>query len=76
MTIRTTEPGLQVYDAAALDLPAPGLGGRRMAAHAGLALEPQVWPDAIHHPDWPQPVLRPGETYVQHTQFVFRKTAA
>lgn len=76
MTIRTTEPGLQVYDAATLDIPAPGLGGRRMAAHAGLALEPQVWPDAIHHPDWPQPILHPGETYVQHTQFVLTKDAA
>lgn len=73
MDIRTTEPGLQVYDGGPLDVPVKGLDGRRMGAHAGLALEPQVWPDAINHPAFPQPVLRPGETWRQHTQFVFRK---
>ncbi|MCV2868420.1 galactose mutarotase [Defluviimonas sp. WL0002] len=75
MQIRTTEPGLQVFDGAPIVAEAPGLDGRRMGAYAGIALEPQVWPDAIHHPNWPQPILRPGETYNQHTQFVFAKSA-
>jgi aldose 1-epimerase len=51
----------------------PGLDGRRMGAHAGIALEPQVWPDAVHHSNFPQAVLHPGETYRQHTQYAFYK---
>ncbi|MCP4822054.1 MAG: galactose-1-epimerase, partial [Shimia sp.] len=73
MACHTTEPGLQVYDGAHIDIDLPGLDGRSMGAYAGLAMEPQVWPDAHHHKHFPQAVLRPGETYNQHTQFVFSK---
>lgn len=73
MKILTTEPGLQVYDGAKIDIPLPGLTGTPMGPHAGLALEPQVWPDAHHHPHFPQAVLRPGETYRQQTQFIFSR---
>ena len=73
MECRTTEPGLQVYDGAKIDIDEPGLAGRAMRAHAGIALEPQGWPDAIHHAAFPQSVLRPGEIYRQHTQYVFRR---
>lgn len=73
MQCRTTEPGLQVYDGANISIDLPGLDGRPMGAYAGLAMEPQVWPDAHHHEGFPQAVLRPGETYRQHTQFVFSK---
>lgn len=73
MQCRTTEPGLQVYDGAKIAIDLPGLDGKPMGAYAGLAMEPQTWPDAHHHKDFPQAVLRPGETYKQHTQFVFSK---
>ena len=76
MDCLTTEPGLQVYDGAGIALDAPGLRGQKMGACAGVAMEPQVWPDAHHHKDFPQAVLRPGETYHQHTQFVFSKGQA
>ena len=51
----------------------PGLDGRRLGAFAGLALEPQVWPDAPSRPSFPSATLRPGEAYRQHTQFAFRR---
>lgn len=47
--VATDQPGLQVYGGAGLV--------------AGVALEPQQLPDAVHHPEWPSIVLRPGATY-------------
>lgn len=73
MTLATTEPGLQVYDGAKLATPVPGLGGRIYRARAGVALEPQGWPDAPNRPDFPSVALRPGETYAQTTTFAFVK---
>ncbi len=73
MTLATTEPGLQVYDGAKVNTPVPGLDGRTYRAHAGMVLEPQVWPDAPNHDGFPSAVLRPGETYAQTTSFRFSK---
>lgn len=73
LELNTTEPGLQVYDGAKIDIDLPGLTGRPMRVHAGIALEPQVWPDANHHPGFPQAVLRPGARFEQHTQYIFTK---
>ena len=73
LRIGSTEPGLQVYDGAKLNTPVAGLGGRRYGPHAGVALEPQLWPDAPNHDDFPSAVLRPGETYHQTSTFTFTK---
>lgn len=73
MEIRSTEAGLQVYDGFKIDVAQPGLGGRRYGKNAGVALEPQVWPDAVNHQGFPSAVLRSGERYEQHTQFGFSK---
>lgn len=50
------QPGLQVYTG---DM----LNGPRYQRRAGIALEPQLFPDSPNHPEWPTPVLQPGETY-------------
>lgn len=76
MQVLTTEPGLQIYDGANIDVTVPGLDGRAFHPHAGIALEPQVWPDAINHPAFPQAVLRPGEVYRQQTRYVFTRESA
>ncbi len=76
MLVSTTEPGIQFYDANKLDVPVNGLSGRRYGPRAGFCLEPQIWPDSPNHPDYPQAVLRPGEQYVQETEYRFQHDAA
>lgn len=55
MEVRTTEPGVQLYT---------GRPGR-------FCLETQHFPDAIHHPDFPSTVLRPGAKFESTTIFAF-----
>lgn len=72
MQVETTEPGLQVYTGDGINGGAVvGLSGKPYAARAGIALETQVWPDAINHNDFPSAVLRPGETYRHISRFRF-----
>ncbi|MFF8292434.1 aldose epimerase family protein [Streptomyces sp. NPDC016309] len=56
LTVRTTEPGLQVY--------APGRPD-------GVALETQAFPDSPNRPGFPSTVLRPGEVYASETVYAF-----
>ncbi|WP_375227906.1 aldose epimerase family protein [Roseobacter sp. S98] len=72
MTIDTTEPGLQIYNGSGLPLSSLTLhDGRTLAPFAGVALEPQGWPDAPNHPDFPSIVLRRGQQYRQITRYRF-----
>lgn len=73
MEVRTTEPGVQFYAGAKLNVPVAGLDGRRYGPFAGFCLETQTWPDAINHPNFPTAVLRPGEVLRQETDYVFSK---
>lgn len=71
MEVYTTEPGLQFYDGGSLSTSHPGLDGRPHFPHAGLCLEPGRFPDGPNHPNFPSPVLRPGEVYRQTTEYRF-----
>ncbi len=74
MQLETTEPGLQVYSGAHLGEKLTGLSGEPYGPNAGIALEPQNWPDAPNHPTFPNTVLRAGEAYRHMSRFVFGKT--
>lgn len=37
----------------------------------GVCLETQFWPDAVHHPDWAQPIIRAGVPCESETSFAF-----
>ncbi len=70
LTLRSDAPALQVYTAEHLDGTVPGTSGVPYVRRAGVALEPQGFPDAPNHPNFPSTVLRPGEEYVATTQWL------
>ena len=69
---RTTQPGIQFYTANFLEGDA-GKGGARYGFRSAYCLETQIWPDAIHHSNFPSVVLRGGENY--HHTTTYRVTA-
>ncbi len=72
MRIETSEPGIQLYDGAGLSGDgALGHDGQPIGAFAGLAIEPQGWPDAPNHAHFPSILLRAGYTYEQVTRYRF-----
>ena len=73
LVIASTEPGVQFYDGVSMNVPVPGLGGRRYGVDGGCCFEPQFFPDAPNHPGFPSSVLRPGEAYRQTTTFAFSR---
>jgi aldose 1-epimerase len=62
LDVLSTEPGLQLYTADFGD-GSKGKGGQVYRHRASLCLEPQHYPDAPNHPEFPSIVLKPGETY-------------
>src|SRR5215213_2173459 len=66
LEILTTEPGMQFYSGNFLDGSLIGKNGVAYEKYAGLCLEPQHFPDAPNHSNFPSTVLRPGEEY-RHT---------
>ena len=58
MEVRTTQPAVQLYTANHL-------------RHTAVCLETQHHPDAIHHPNFPSIVVRPGEPLKETTVFIF-----
>lgn len=41
------------------------------APHNGFAFEPEYYPDAVHHMDWPQPVCMPQHPYRERIVYRF-----
>ena len=69
--ILTTQPGMQFYSGNFLDGSLTGKNGVVYNQYAGLCLEPQHFPDAPNHRNFPTTVLRPGEEYKHTTVFRF-----
>jgi aldose 1-epimerase len=71
MSLFSTEPGVQFYSAAPLNVPVPGLDGQKYGAHAGLALEPQAFPDSPNRRHFTDCVLHPEDEYQHVSEFRF-----
>ncbi|WP_197356565.1 aldose epimerase family protein [Aureliella helgolandensis] len=70
LRIMTTEPGIQFYSGNFLrgDV---GKGGAVYAHQSACCLETQHFPDSIHHPNFPNTVLKPGEKFRSATVLIF-----
>ena len=71
MEVFTTEPGMQFYSGNFLNGSIVGEKGLVYQKHHGLCLETQHFPDSPNHPEFPNAILRPGETYKQFTVYRF-----
>jgi aldose 1-epimerase len=70
MEVYTTMPGIQVYTGNFLD-GIKGSGGAIFEKHGAICLETQYFPDAVNKPEFPSPILNPGQTYSHVTKHRF-----
>ena len=66
MTLATTEPGLQIYDAERTARPGK-------PPYGAFAIEAQGWPDAPNHANFPSVQITPDAPYAQTTEWRFKK---
>jgi len=71
LELLTDQPGLQVYSGNFLDGSIAGKGDRLYRQSDAICLEPQIWPNAPNRPDFPSPLLVPGDVYRHHTVYRF-----
>ena len=70
--ILSSQPSVMVYTGNWLAGGCPETkSGGRYADYDGVAMECQNYPDAVNHPDFPSPLLKPGELYCQKIVFRF-----
>jgi len=67
----TTEPAVQLYSGNNLKGDQIGKRGNPYTAFTGVCLETQHYPDSPHHPNFPNTLLKPGETLRSTTIYKF-----
>lgn len=72
LDLLTTEPGLQLYTAGHHGPELKGKNGAPLRRFGSIALEPQNWPDAPNHPNFPTATLRQDEVYRHRMEWRFR----
>ena len=69
MEVTTDCPGVQFY-AGNYITDHVGKGGVLYSKRSGVCLETQFYPDSVHHPEWPQPIVKAGAHF--HSETVYR----
>lgn len=72
MEVYTDQPGVQLYTGNFLDGSLRDRQGNPIEQYAALCLETQTFPDSPNQPDFPSPVLNPGDTYETTTIYQFK----
>ena len=62
LTVRTSEPGVQLYSGNFL-FGQSGKAGQNYPLRSAVCLETQHFPDSVNQPDFPNTILNPDETY-------------
>jgi aldose 1-epimerase len=71
MECTTTEPAVQLYTGNFLDGSIVGKRGNPYKFRNGICLETQHYPDSPHHANFPNTLLKPGETLKSTTIYKF-----
>lgn len=72
LDVLITMPGAHLYTGNWLGDDAPlTKDGASYRPRCGVAFEPEFYPDACHHPEWPQPVCEPDRPYAQTIVYRF-----
>jgi aldose 1-epimerase len=69
LEVTTDEPGVQFYTGNFLDGSLTGKGGGAYGKNAGFRLETQHFPDSPNQSEFPNTILKPGETYHTTTSY-------
>lgn len=71
MSIKTTQPGVQIYTGNWLAGCGESKKGRIYQNRDGVAIECQNFPDSPNKPQFPSPVLKQGDVYEEHIVYKF-----
>lgn len=70
LEVFTDYPGIQIYTGNFL-CDKPGKRGRTYPNRSAVALETQQFPNAVHHNNFPSPLLKAGEQFCTETEYRF-----
>lgn len=71
MEVWTDQPGIQFYCGNFFTGNELDKHGNPIGYRCAFVFETQKWPDAVNHDNFPDTILRPGETYVQTCIYKF-----